>query len=46
MVVEKKTVDTMVEAVIGAKNETTNDNNGGNVKNRNDCGKRKWNDQR
>ena len=39
--VEEKTVEIMVKAVIVAKNETIGDNDGGNSKNRSDCGGRK-----
>ena len=46
MVVKEKTVEIIAEDVIAAKNETISDNDDGNVKNKNDCGRRKWNDQR
>ena len=39
--VEEKSVETMVEVVIVAKNETIGDNDGGNGKNRSDYGEKK-----
>lgn len=41
MVVKEKTVEIIAEDVIAAKNETISDNDDGNVKNKNDCGRRK-----